>query len=133
MQGSDLIDAWRKTLIGPGKSWVLFENGTLIVLLQPAGDLVELARAVMREHGPVYPGSAAGDFQTVTLDNGLGWVVGFDHPDMLTFVGLDELEAGADDVNVGLLGRAKRSQDAEELSVLHVEDTRRLEGIDSAS
>ena len=47
------------------------------------------------------------------------------HNDILTYVAPDEVDADrASDLIVGLLGRSKRGQDAEELRVVHVEDRR---------
>jgi len=122
MEGVDLIKAWRDTINGPNKSWVLFENGTCVILMEPEADLVAQARALLREFGPVHAGSSFGDFGTITLDNGRGWVVTSHHNDILTFVGQDEVSPDAEDLAVGLLGRSKRGHDAEQLRVLHVED-----------
>src|SRR5262249_42400840 len=82
------------------------------------------ATALLREFGPVNAGSSFGDFTTITLDNDRGWVVACHHNDILTFVSPDEVGPDAEDLVVGLLGRSKRGQDAEELRVLHVEDKR---------
>lgn len=122
MNGAELIEAWRATLLGPNKSWVLFENGTCVILMAPEADLAAQATALLREFGPVHAGSSFGDFSTITLENGRGWVVTCHHNDILTFVGPDEASPDAPDVMVGLLGRFKRGQDAEELRVLHIED-----------
>jgi hypothetical protein len=124
MEGAELVEAWRATVNGPDKSWVLFENGTCVILMDPEADLAAQATALLRELGPVHAGSSFGDFTTITLDNGRGWVVACHHNDILTFVGPDEVSSGAGDLVVGLLGRSKRGQDAEELRVLHVEDKR---------
>lgn len=127
MEGADLIEAWRATINGPGKSWVLFENGTCVILMEPEADLAAQATALLHEYGPVHAGSSFGDFSTITLEDGRGWVVTCHHNDIFTFVGPDEANADAEDVVVGLLGRSKRGQDAEELRVLHVEDKRHAE------
>lgn len=124
MEGADLIEAWRATINGPGKSWVLFENGTCVILMEPEADLAAQATALLREYGPVHAGSSFGDFSTITLENGRGWVVTSHHNDILTLVGPDEAGSDAEDLMVGLLGRSKRGQDAEDLRVLHVEDKR---------
>lgn len=124
MNVEDLIVAWRTTLDNPNKSWVVFENGTCVVLMEPEADLAAQATELLREWGPVRPGSSFGDFNTIALEAGLGWVVTSHHNDILTFVGPNEADAGADDVEIGLLGRSKRGQDAEELRVIHVEDNR---------
>jgi hypothetical protein len=124
MEGTELIEAWRDTINGPDKSWVLFEHGTCVILMEPEVDLATQATALLREWGPVHAGSSFGDFGTITLDNGRGWVVTCHHNDILTFVGPDEVGPDAGDVVIGLLGRSKRGQDAEECRVLHVEDRR---------
>src|SRR5262245_11999046 len=125
MDPAELVAAWRDIINSPDKSWVLFENGTCVVLTDPAGDLAAQAVELLREHGPVQPGSSFGDFGTITLDDGRGWVVTCHHNDILTYVAPDEVGTGsANDRAVGLLGRSKRGQDAEELRVVHVEDHR---------
>jgi len=127
VERAELIEAWRAIINGPGKSWVLFENGTCVILMEPEADLAAQATALLREYGPVRVGSSFGDFSTITLEDGHGWVVTCHHNDILTFVGPDEASPDAQDVVVGLLGRSKRGQDAEQLRVLHVEDKRHAE------
>jgi hypothetical protein len=124
LEGAELIEAWRATIVGPTKSWVLFEHGTCVILTEPEDDLELQATDLLRDFGPVHAGSSAGDFGVITLTNGLGWAVTSHHNDILTFVGPDEVEAGSPDVTIGLFGRSKRGQDAAELRVLHVEDRR---------
>lgn len=124
MEGADRIEAWRGIIHGPGKSWVLFENGTCVVLTEPGDDLAGQATALLREWGPVHPGSSFGDFGVIALDDGRGWVVTGHHDDILTLVGPDEVGPGSPDVVIGLCGRFKREQDAEDLRVVHVEDRR---------
>jgi hypothetical protein len=124
VESTKLIEAWRATIKGPDKSWVLFENGTCVILMEPEADLSAQATALLREYGPVHAGSSFGDFSTITLADGRGWVVICHHNDILTFVGPDEADPDAQEVAVGLLGRSKRGQDAEQLRVLHVEDKR---------
>ena len=120
-----LVEIWRGIIIGKEKSWVLFQQGTCVILMQPELDLTAQAVAIMKQWGPVHVGSPAGDFSTITLAGHPGWVVTGHHPDMLTYVSLNEFEEkNPSDVAVGLLGRSKRNQDGEELQVLHVEDKR---------
>ena len=78
----------------------------------------------MKEWGPVHAGSPAGDFATINLENGSGWVVTCHHDDILTYVDSDDVDEGASELVVGLLGRSKRDQDAETLRVIHIEDKR---------
>jgi hypothetical protein len=79
---------------------------------------------ILKEWGPVHAGSPAGDFSVVTLSSHPGWVVTCHHNDVLTYVAPEEVGEAPSDLVVGLLGRAKRNQDAEELHIIHVEDRR---------
>jgi hypothetical protein len=119
-----LVDTWRKIIVGEGKSWVLFEHGTCVILRGAAAEgLGEQATALLKEWGPMVVGTPAGDFDVVELQDNPGWVVTCHHPDILTYVGANEFPEGADpnDLIIGLLGRSKRHQDAEELEVVHIE------------
>ncbi|WP_308294358.1 hypothetical protein [Streptomyces sp. XM4193] len=120
------ITTWRSILADPQKSWVLYENGTCVVLPSPGGDPGAEATAVLREFGPVHPGSPAGDFGVIGVRDADGWVVTGRHPDVLTHVATTEVPANVpeSDFAVGLCGRAKRDQDAVELRIVHVEDGR---------
>jgi len=125
MSEHELAAVWRRIILGDGKSWVVFANGTCVVLPEPdpADDLAQRAVEILREFGPVYAGSPAGDFGTITLDPGPGWVVYGHHNDVLTYV--DPAEApDTSDLAVGLYGRGKRDRDGHDLEVVHVEDKR---------
>lgn len=117
-----LIETWRQLILGDAKSWVLFENGTCVILMQPEGDLRQLATELLKEWGQVQSGTSAGDFSVIDLSPHPGWVVTGHHPDILNYVSPDEVEPDAPDVIIGLLGRSMREQDAEELNIIHVED-----------
>lgn len=118
-----LVDAWRRLLTDSGKSWVLFEHGTCVVLDNPAGELAEQAKDILREYGPVHVATTAGDFRVLELKSGEGWLVTGHHPDVVTFVPLDE-PADSSHLAVGIHGRSKRHEDGTELHVVHVEDAR---------
>lgn len=117
----DSVEVWRRVIVGSGKTWVAFEHGTCVIFAQPPPDPVQAARALLQEWGPVHAGTPAGDFQVVELTNAPGWVVGGHHPDILTYVPPEAVAADASDLLVGLLGRAQRDRDAEELNAIHVE------------
>jgi hypothetical protein len=124
MENTALVAVWRATIQGATKSWVLFKNGTCVILMEPKGNLAAQATGLLQEWGPVGAGTSFGDFSTIALQNGQGWVVTCHHDDILTFVGPDEIAPDSEDVVIGLYGRAKRGQDAEQLHVSHVEDNR---------
>ena len=124
-----LVEAWRRIILGDQKSWVLFEHGTCVILMQPEPDLAAQAIQIMKEWGPVHGGSPAGDFGVMSLRDYPGWVVTCHHPDMLTYVSPEEVaEPEPRDVTVGLLGRSKRDQDGQAPQVIHVEDRRNTQG-----
>lgn len=124
MDVNGYLAAWRQCIRGDDKSWVMFRNGTCVILMQPEADLAEQARRVLAEWGPVHIGSPAADFSVITLDNDSGWVVTGHHPDVLNFVGRDEMPGDATDLLIGMLGRGARDDDSRALEVVHVEDRR---------
>jgi hypothetical protein len=122
---AQLIEAWRRIVVGDSKSWVLFSHGTCVIIIQPEVDLRAQAVELMREFGPVHAGSPAGDFSVITLTGHPGWAVTCHHNDILTYVASEELSADKrDNLTIGLFGRGKRDRDAIELEVIHVEDKR---------
>lgn len=124
---SAAVEIWRRILVGDSKSWVLFANGTCVILMEPEDDLAGQAIELMKQWGPVHIGSEAGDIGTILLPDALGWVVTCHHDDILTLVTRDELDGEPPDVMIGLQGRAKRHEDSQELRIIHVEDNRRHE------
>lgn len=123
MKPDDLVRVWSRLLGKSGKSWVLFENGTCVVLVKPQADLRAHAVGVLKEWGPVHAGSPAGDFSVTSLTEIPGWVVTCHHPDVLTYVEPD-LRGGSSGLTIGLTGRSRRDADASTLNVIHVEDRR---------
>ena len=125
---ADYVDSWRNALIGADtKSWVLFENGTVVVLMEPMDNLKSQAVDLLKEWGPVHAGGPAGDFSVISLSNYPGWIVTCQHNDILTYVAPSELkENKPSDVTVGLYGRNKRDLDARDLKVIHIEDNRKI-------
>ncbi|RSN64244.1 hypothetical protein [Actinomadura sp. WAC 06369] len=124
MTTEELVAVWRDVITGDHKSWVLFEHGTCVILMDPEDDLAVQATGLLREFGPVQAGTPAGDFGTIDLDAAPGWAVYGHHNDVLTYVAPEEAGDEPSDLAVGLLGRSKRDQDGKELTVVHVEDKR---------
>jgi hypothetical protein len=120
-----LIETWREIILGDNKSWVLFKNGTCVILVEPEPDLAQQAVALLREWGPVQAGTSSADFSIIELGEHPGWVVTCHHDDILTYISPDEFSTDEPaELVVGLLGRQLRDQDASELGVVHVEDKR---------
>ena len=120
-----LIDVWKKSIKGDEKSWVLFENGTCVILLEPEKDLAKQAKEILSKWGRVQIGTPSADFDIITLDSGDGYAVSCHHPEIFTLIlkeeGLDE------DFKIGIEGRSNRDCDAEELNVIHIEDKRAIQ------
>ncbi len=119
-----LVEVWRRIIVGDTKSWVLFENGTCVILMEPDEDLAAQATEIIREWGPVHAGSPAGDFSVITLKDAPGWVVTCHHPDVLTYVALEDVGPEPTELAVGLAGRSRRDADGLEPHIIHVEDQR---------
>jgi hypothetical protein len=121
----DYVEIWRKVIIGDNKSWVLFENGTCVILMEPKEDLAAQAIDIMKEYGPVHVGSASADMEITKLINYPGWVVTGHHPDMLNYMSPEEFKTdNPSDVAIGLLGRSMREADSKSLNIIHIEDKR---------
>jgi hypothetical protein len=122
---NSLVETLRSVIKGNHKSWVLFKNGTCVILMDPAADLSAQAVGLMQEWGPVHAGSSAGDFEIYYFDDVPGWVVSSHHNDIFTYVAPEEIsEPEPSDLLIGLFGRKKRDDDARELQIVHVEDKR---------
>lgn len=117
---------WRSIIQGEQKSWVLFEHGTCLILMQPEADLAAQARQIMATWGPVQVGTPSADFNVISLPNPPGgWVVTGHHPDMLNYVAPEDGDVPQpSDLVIGLIGRGTRDQDAHELRIVHIEDKR---------
>lgn len=102
-------------------SWVLFKNGTCVMLLRPEGDAQEQAIKILKEHGLVVEGTSSGDFEVTKIPEINGWVVTGDYPGIMVYVPLEEGKK-KDDVEIGLIGRTKRETDAKVLEVVYVEE-----------
>ena len=121
----DYVETWRKVITEDNKCWVIFENGTCVIIREPKEDLAAQAIDIMKEYGPVHVGTASADMGVIKLVNNLGWVVEGHHPDMLNYMSPDEFEnEDPKDFVVGLLGRSKRELDSESLKIIHIEDKR---------
>ena len=121
----DYVEIWRKVIIGENKSWVLFEHGTCVILMEPKEDLAAQAIEIMKEYGPVHVGTGSADMGITELSNYPGWVVTGHHPDMLNYVSPEELKTdNPSDLVIGFVGRNKRDEDSKSLKIIHIEDKR---------
>ena len=107
------------------QDWVVFSNGTYIILDDSLkDDPSNNALKIIKEFGPVYRGSPAGDMSITKLNNTPGWSVGGNYNGMYTYVHPDELVrygmVDCSDVDVGLYARAKRDKDSRDLKIIYI-------------
>lgn len=123
-----LVAIWRRLITDGTLSWVLFENGTVVVPADTAEGLAQKALSIMSKWGQVSSDTPSGDSIVIALDGIPGWVVTSHFLadfDMLTYVSPKELaNDDATAYSVGLLGRGKRERDATECVIVHIEDRR---------
>jgi len=114
--GLEHAEAWSKVM-KPGRDWVAFLFGTCVVVPSGEREPKAAALALLAERGPVVAGTPSGDFNVSEMPAEFGWLVSFDHPDILARV--SRATAGASpDMVIGLTGRAARARDAEALAVV---------------
>ena len=122
-----LIKAWRTIIIGDEKSWVLFENGTCVILMEPEKDLAKQAIELIKKWGPYHVGTGSADFGVHKLDKYPypGWVVSGHHPDILNYVSPDDVkDDNPSDIAIGMIGRFYRGEDGKNHKIVHIEDKR---------
>jgi len=121
----NIIDTYRSIIVTEDSSWVVFKHGTCVIFKNPDPklDLKKEAIKLLKEWGPVVPGTPSGDFNITTLTEQPGWVVTCHHPDIIDYVDRSDFDEKmlVGEINIGLMGRSKRDKDAKSLKVMHVE------------
>jgi hypothetical protein len=123
MTEKDLIENVKKAINPTFTNWVLFSNGTYIILADSIEtDKKNKAIEIMKEYGPVFAGSPAGDITVTTLNLAPGWSVGGHYYGMYTYVDQKEMKPNPTDLEVGLYGRQKRDKDGKELNLIYLNE-----------
>ena len=115
------LDVWRRFLGDKHRQWVLFRNGTCVVLDEKNTDARSRAITLLKNEGKVAAGSTRGDFSVISLQGLPGWMVLFYRHDIVTHIDPSEVPINASDAQIGLVGRAKRHRDSETLDIVHIE------------
>lgn len=114
-----LIKIYQKVIEPKIKNWVVFSNGTCVIIYHTKGDLEIEAKEILQKYGKVYPGTSSADFTVLKVDS--GWIVTGDQPGILNYVSEDEGK-DMEDFEIGLIGRKKKEIDTEELKIIHVQN-----------
>ncbi len=122
----DLVSTYKKIVTDQSISWVLFKNGTCVMLLEPEENIKAQAIEILRVNGKVMPGSSSADFEVTKIPEIKGWVVTGDYPGIMMYVSIEEAGQKNKDFEIGLIGRNKRELDTKELEIVHVEDKKTL-------
>ena len=111
-----------RTRLARSEAWVLFEHGTVVLLTgEPGPSPLGRAKVKLRHDAERRAGSAAGDPAVLRLEEGEGWIVASEDPDVFTLVPASTIAAGASDVVIGAAGRAAHGADVDGGRPLHVE------------
>jgi hypothetical protein len=119
---STIVQTWQRLLQFDRRPWVVFENGTCVVLEEPAEDVEARARAILANWQPSGTETAPSEMHVVAPYEMPGCVVRAHDPHVLAYIGFTE--CGGPDTSthqIGMLGRAKIEQDARALKIIHVE------------
>lgn len=117
----DLIHIYKKIVTDNSMCWVLFKNGTCVMLLRSEEDVRAQAINILKGHGSVTAGTPSGDFEVTKIPEIDGWVVTGDYPGIMIYVSEEEVN-NKNDFEIGLIGRTKRELDGKGLEVMYVED-----------
>lgn len=125
MSSDEAIRFWRDFIGDPFAPWVLFRHGTCVILDEPAWEPADRATELLLQHGPVIVGTDSADFNVIDAGDGRGRIVTCRHQAILTYVAPDDAPPGADEMVIGLIGRARRHADATQPVVHHIEQVPR--------
>ena len=133
-QELELLAIWTDILEGSEHPWVIFQFGTCVILRNPQDDLEQQAIDMMGQWAIPVAGTPSNKYSLSFLTSqGIpGCIIGFHHPDIMTYVAPAEAPGCSrnyDDyegvrINVGSFGKKKRQWDCETLKIIHVEDKR---------
>ena len=121
MATPEVLASAARGFLKPGRRWVVFEHGTVVVVTDPSvADPADYARLKLEHDATEPPGSYAGDFSVLSLDDRSGWIVASHDPDVFTVVPRIEVDEGAQETTIGLAGRTALGADRDGLNVVHV-------------
>lgn len=112
----ELIKIFKKVIEPKLQNWVVFAQGTCVIIYHLPKDLKAEAIKVLQKYGSVTPGTSSADFTVLKVDP--GWIIAGNQPGILNYVSEDE-GYEKEDYEIGLVGRNKKDQDSKELKVIY--------------
>lgn len=123
-QYMDVVTVFKKVVTDHAMPWVLFKQGTCVMLLNPEEDVRSQAIKILKDHGSVVAGTPSGDFEVTKIPEIKGYIITGDYPGIMIFVSEEETGSKKSDFEIGMIGRSKRGQDSKESEVVHVYEPR---------
>lgn len=117
MSSEELATVYKKIIDPKFKYWVVFTQGTCVIIYKSQGNLENEAKEALQKYGSVTPGTPSGDFTVTKVDS--GWIVSGDQPGILNYVSEDE-GGGKEDFEIGLIGRNKKELDSKEPKIIDI-------------
>lgn len=110
------VEIWQRLLSASESSWVLFENGSL-VLCGTSAEPEALAAKVIEQYKQITPGSSSADLSIRLVEEAGVWVVSLAAGNVLSLVRLEDCDQ---ETVAGLLAREALEDDARHRRVIHV-------------
>lgn len=129
-----LISSIHRIVDSPSTGWVLFSNGSFVMITsyKDKAVLVNEALCIMNRYGAAEVGASSADFSVTALHSMAGWTVSTHHQGLLSYVHPFELPSDAYSyAQIGLLGHSIIKRDSKERKIIHVHDARIHIGADS--
>ena len=112
----DDVEIWQRLLATVESSWVLFENGSL-VLCGTSSEPEALAMQVIEQYEQITPGTSSADFSVRLYPDAGVWVVSLAAGRVLSLV---RLEGCKQETAAGMLAREALEDDARQKRIVHV-------------
>src|SRR3989338_9763999 len=112
MDVNKLVSIYKKVIEPKLKDWVIFDQGTCVIIYNHKEDLETESSEVLQKYGVIVPGTESADFTVLKVDPDLigvdsGWIVAGNQPGILNYVSEEEGD-GKEDPEIGLIGRNKK-------------------------
>lgn len=121
-----LIKNWKLLLASEeSSSWVLFNNGTCIILRNFSGALEVEAKRLLESADKNIGHGGFRDLNVSPIPEPSGWIVTGEQPNVRVFVDPSDFNEPLDsDLQVGLVGRINATFDAKELLAIFIHESR---------